>query len=495
VTDLSKIDVSNAEKLSGTLQAIADAVIESRKSAKEARDLATDLRKALDEKTASASHEVKQFGTEFGDTKAKIVEISTKMADAVGKISHAEQAIAKYDGEFKSIKDTIEALNLAIQKRGSADDETEKNRLAETKALRTLFDVKASESGIKFDRDVTDDDLANYREHKSAWGKMLRLPTTIDQSLVSQHLTPLEQKAVSTFSHGNRFWLPTELADIIIACYKMDTDLTGMVGQMMISRGSIDFMTDNYVSNQAKFKCEIDNSAQQKSDTQLPGSLNIAAHEQFAHECVTHTMIEDAAIDIQSWVAMRAGQQFVRGLNDKILNGTGTGMPDGVLRAANHITMLSGNVAGAPTGSFSCQDLQLMAAKLELRFQKGAIWWMATDALAAVMTMTDGFGRPIFSAAVINSEGLPLMMGHPVVQVVQMPAALQTVVDQGAFVPGTKPIMLGDWRQHYMLVIRRGFTALRNPYINSKNGVVWEFSQRVGGGVLCKNAAIALEIK
>lgn len=496
MTDLT-IDTSTATALKGSLENLAKVAIEAKDGSATARAGFAELRQALDSFMAESKAEIRNFGATHGETKAKIEEVSRLAAEQVGKWSQSEQLLQKCAEQIKEIEGVVERQHQELKRRGGDDAEV-KARAALNAAAREVYEVKASEKtplDPKKQIPVSDEDVAHYGEYKSALDRMMRLPTSVGQETMHMHLSQPEQKAVSTFTHGNRFWLPTEMSNMIIACYKLDTDLTGLVSQTMISSAGVEFMVDTYVSDEALFKCELDCAPKGKVDTQLPGTILLRPYEMFASECVTHTMIEDAAIDIQGFIAQRAGRQFIRGLNNKILNGTGQEMPDGILRPANHNTMQSGIAGGTPTGAFGWQDLRTMTVKLEPRFQAGAVWIMTTDAIAACLTMTDGLGKPILGDYALHGTGLPVIMGKPVVQVVQMASSLQNVANQGPFVPGSKPILLGDWKQHYMMVIRRGFTAFRNPYINSKCGVTWEFFQRVGGGVLCKNAAMALEIK
>ena len=486
MTDLV-IDTKNAETLKGSLDGILALVKDTRK------DL-TGLRGAVDEKLADASKEAKQFGSKFGDTEAKIAELAQKMADSVGLVAKAEGSVTKINEQIAKHHEAIEKLHAEAQAWKSAQKPDEAT-LQERKAAKEFFELIAAEKNAASVKSVqvSDDGFESYKAHKAALDKIMRMETSVREEMVYGHLSDAEKKSISTFTHGNRYWLSSELSDRIIACYQLDTDLTGLVSQISTSRGTIEFPVDSYVQSYAKFKCEIDPTPQAALQEPTPGTLAISVHEQYAKECISNTMIEDAIFPVEMWLTQKIGAQFVRGLNNAILNGSGNGMPDGILRAVNHLTMTSGKASGTVSGTFGWQDLQMMAVKLEPRFKQNAVWMFSTNALASLMTMTDGFGRPIFSAAVLNSEGMPLLMGHPLVQVVQLADTLATPPAQG-FVPGTTPIFLGDWKQHYVLVVRRGFTALRNPYENPAVGVTWHFSQRVGGGVLCKNAAIGLNI-
>jgi HK97 family phage major capsid protein len=284
---------------------------------------------------------------------------------------------------------------------------------------------------------------------------------------------------------------------MIISCYPMDTDLTGIVNSMTISRGAVEFMTDHYVGQDAYFKCETDCAPKPTMMEPNPGTLNIAVHELSADECITNTMLEDALINMEGWLAQKVGGKFIRRINNGILhgagiNGVGQGMMDGITNTNNHLTMMSGMVSGTPAGHFSWQDLMAMSIKLDPRFQANALWLLGTNVMVNLMTMSDANGLPLFHQQVINGAGMPRLMGKPFVQVQQMPDYLNP---DGTKKIGSKPIALGDWKSNYMLVHRRGFTMNRDPYSMMNCGVRYHFSQRIGGGVLCRNAAIFMQIK
>lgn len=482
-----KIDTSDAAKLKESLEGLLNI-------SKEARAEVTSLRTYIDEKMKDANDEKKAFGGTFADTREKLKEITEKAGEGLGKIAKVEQDILKHH-------DALEKLNAEIQRRGGriADSEEAKAQRKLLESTAGFLQVKAAEKcgpGDKVPRfsadQVTADQVKEYEAGKAALAKIMRFGTDIKEAQVLYaNLSADEQKAISTFTHGNRYWLQTELSDMIIACYRMDTDLTAIVNNIAISRGAVEFLTDHYVGADATFKCETDCAPKTPTMEPQPGTLNIAVNEMTADECITNTMLEDAVINVEMWLAQKIGGKFIRRINNAILTGTGQGMPDGIMNANNHLTFPSGNVAGTPAGDFTWQDLMLMSIKLEPRFQMGAMWLIGTNALASIMTMTDSLGRPIFSAQVLNDAGMPKLMGKPFVQVVQMPDYLAA---DGAKVQGSKPIALGDWKSHYMMVHRRGFTMMRDPYSMMNCGVRYHFSQRVGGGVLCRNAAIFLQI-
>lgn len=480
MTDLI-IKTENAEQLKTSLTALAD-------FSKATRADMTEMRKALDAVVAEGKAEAAKHGSAFGETGAKLVELSTKAAEALGKIGTVETAIKDHQA-------ALDRISIELSKpRVTEDDKLRQKSIEEALALWRIkhweavpAGEQASDIGPAY---VTEERRKAYEDAKAVQARIFRLGNGIKRE--DDVLGADERKSISTFTHGNRYWLQSDMAAQIIACYRMDTDLTGFVTTIPTSRGAVEFMTDHYVGQDALFKCETDCLPKATAEEPQPGTITIGVHEMSADECITNTMIEDSAINVENWLATKIGGKFIRRINRAILDGNGNGMPGGLLRPNAHNTMLSGNVAGTPSGNFTWQDLVLMAIKLEPRFRANAVWWFGTNALAATMTMTDGEGRPIWTPQIINQSGMPTIMGKPVVEVTQMPDYLDGAGDK---VVGSKPIALGDWKQAYVLLARRGFTAQRDPYTMARCGVVWHFSQRLGGDVLCRNASIFMQIK
>ena len=77
-----------------------------------------------------------------------------------------------------------------------------------------------------------------------------------------------------------------------------------------------------------------------------------------------------------------------------------------------------------------------------------------------------------------------LMSGNRVVIAQQMPDVA----------PGSIPIAYGNWTEVYMIVNRKNVTMQQDPY-SAGFCILYKFESRIGGGVLCPNAARLLRIR
>jgi HK97 family phage major capsid protein len=102
---------------------------------------------------------------------------------------------------------------------------------------------------------------------------------------------------------------------------------------------------------------------------------------------------------------------------------------------------------------------------------------------ALLMTMSDTSTRPLWAQLPGGAPGFTFC-GSPINIVSQMPDVA----------PGSTPIAFGDWRRTYMIVWRKAVTMQQDPY-SAGYCVLYKFEARVGGGVLCPNAARLLRIR
>jgi len=60
--------------------------------------------------------------------------------------------------------------------------------------------------------------------------------------------------------------------------------------------------------------------------------------------------------------------------------------------------------------------------------------------------------------------------------------------------PGSLPVAYGNWNLVYMVVNRKAVTMQQDPY-SAGFCVLYKFESRIGGGVVCPNAARLLRIR
>jgi len=193
-------------------------------------------------------------------------------------------------------------------------------------------------------------------------------------------------------------------------------------------------------------------------------------------------LLEDASTNVEAWLFDKASRAFRVQISSAVLVGDGFGKPMGILNPAAGIPIVE-TAAATPAGVFSWQDLVMMRWQVPLNFQDGGAYIMNANTWAMCSTMSDANGRPIMVAG--PTEEAPFLLnGRPVVLNNLMP-------DVAA---GATPVAFGNWNQTYTIVNRRGVTVQNDPFSAGWCNL-FKFDARIGGTVVCPNAARLLRIR
>lgn len=133
-------------------------------------------------------------------------------------------------------------------------------------------------------------------------------------------------------------------------------------------------------------------------------------------------------------------------------------------------------------GSSTWQDLVSLLFQVPVQWRAGATWLMNQRVLCLLFSMSDAAGRPIIQQD-LQAAAQWRLLGLPIVVSEFFPDVA----------PGTTPIAVGNWREAYLLINRRGLTILPDPY-SIGWCVIYRLFARLGGGIICPNAARLLRI-
>ncbi|MFN8646230.1 MAG: phage major capsid protein [Gemmatimonadales bacterium] len=227
--------------------------------------------------------------------------------------------------------------------------------------------------------------------------------------------------------------------------------------------------------------------ATSRDETDAPdlGKVTIPIGEIYANPRATQSLLDDAGVDVGSWLTQSIADEFSLQVGAASVSGNGINKPRGFLTYTNVATsdatrawdqiqyIPTGHATAflAPTTSVSPADhLFDVVAALKAAYRRNASWVMNSITLATVRKWKDADGK--FVVAPGLEQGAPeRLMGYPIVTFEDMPA-----VGANAF-----PIAFGDWRRAYTLVLRN-IRILRDPF-TAKPFVQFYTTRRVGGGV------------
>ena len=223
----------------------------------------------------------------------------------------------------------------------------------------------------------------------------------------------------------------------------------------------------------------------ERKETKTPNlmKLRIPVHELYAKPRATQKLLDDARVDVESWLAGRIATKLAQVENHAFIHGDGDNKPKGFLsyetkeRAELEWGKLE-HIKTGKDGAFSEENaadilIETMNA-LKPEYQKGAVWLMSRSAHAMVRKLKDQNHQYLWQPGLAD-EVSPTLLGHPVVLAEDMPA----------LVAGTasKSIIFGTFREGYQIVDRAGMRILRDPF-SSKPYVEFYTTKRVGGDVI-----------
>ena len=229
-----------------------------------------------------------------------------------------------------------------------------------------------------------------------------------------------------------------------------------------------------------------------RPETTTPGFSQISfdAGEIYANPAATQRLIDDAEVNVESWLAGSVQREFARQEGSAFISGDGTNKPRGLL---TYVTggASDGEHPGGNLGEFnstSATDIPdtdtLVDFKYELTapYRQNATWLMNSGSAQIISKFKDADGRYIWTEAL--TEGAPSrLLGRPVVIDENMPD-----IAADAY-----PIAFGDFGAGYLINDRIGTRVLRDPYTN-KPFVMFYTTKRVGAGVLDPFAIKLLKI-
>jgi HK97 family phage major capsid protein len=208
--------------------------------------------------------------------------------------------------------------------------------------------------------------------------------------------------------------------------------------------------------------------------------MQFPAMELYAMPAATQTLLEDAAVSIDQWIAEEVQAAFAEQEGTAFVTGDGTNKPRGFLdytKVADaswswgNLGYVATGAAGAFPASNPSDVLIDLVYSLKAGYRQNANWVMNRKTQAEVRKLKDADGNYLWQPAA-TADGRASLIGFPVTEAEDMP-------DIGA---DAFAVAFGDFRRGYLIVDRIGVRILRDPY-SAKPYVLFYTTKRVGGGV------------
>lgn len=416
--------------------------------------------------------ERKEDGNLSAEVKAAVDALSKTFEDFKSKNDERLKQAEKR-GEDAVTKDEVEKLNKGID-----DAKAElKKRLddIEAKANRLSLSGGGAEAETKaaaaFARELGRDNMTfeEFKEYRAGLDTYLRRNEVKATTL-----------AVGSDPAGGYLVTPDTSGRMVKKIYE-SSPMRQLANVVTISTDALEGPIDN---GEAEAAWVGEQQTRAQTDAPQLGKWTIAAHELYAYPKVTQRLLEDAAVDVEAWLAGKAGDKFARKETTAFYTGTGNLQPKGILQydtsdAADasrswgvfqHV--LSG-ANGAFAASAPADKLVDLIFELKAGYRTNARFQMARRTMGAIRKLKDGQGNYLVDLRLRDGALVETIFGFPNVDAEDMPALAN----------GSLSVGFGDWSEAYTIVDRLGVSVVRDN-ITQPGFVKFHFRKRVGGGAV-----------
>lgn len=373
--------------------------------------------------------------------------------------------------EQAEIKAAVDKLLLDAS-RFSADSKAKIDLDLEVKQWNLALRADASVKGRDAPAPMSSDEYVHY---KSAFGKMSRHGNV-------ERLSAEERKAMSAGSDPEGgFLLPEATIGRTVSRIWERSIIRQLASVTVLSSDAMEGMIDNDEAS-AGWVSEL--GARSDSSTPAVGKYRIEAHEMYAMPKISQKLLDDAAVDVEMWLANKVGDKFARVESAGFATGDGVGKPRGLFsystaataddtRAWGVMEHVKTGTNGAFNATTKSDPLMDLIGQMKPAYLANATWLMNRAVRTAIRKLKEATtDRYLWEPGM--QVGVPdRLLGYNV------------AIDQyvPALATDSLSLAFGDVREAFQIVDRLGIRTLRDPF-TAKPYVVFYTTKRTGSGVV-----------
>lgn len=395
----------------------------------------------------------------------------TEISEQVNSLGHAWE-------QFKHVND---ARLREIEQKGQADGlynehlhrinhalDGYKQRLDQ---LETVYDRPI----LGMESKTAEPMSASQREYGKAFRSYLRKG-------MDAGLEALQTKALSVNSDPDGGYLvtPTMSSNIVQAIFET-SPMRQLAAIETISTDSLELI-DDHSSAAAGWTSET--AAITETNSPTIGKITIATHQLYAQPKATQKLVDDAAVDIEAWLANKIADIIGRTENTAFISGNGVGQPRGILsyNAGTSWGQIEQVNSGTSAEVTSDGIIKLFYALKDAYIKRASFLINRSVVQDIRLLKAEASDQYIWQPSMI--AGAPdTLLGAPVYMAADMPVAAANSLS----------VAVGDFKAGYQIVDRSGIQILRDPY-TEKPFVKFYATKRVGGDVINFDAIKLLKL-
>lgn len=403
----------------------------------------------------------KAEGKAIGDLEAKLEKVETDLS------------------KWNEAKSEIDAALARLSRPGAGNGERQEELAKEVKSFNNMRRAGRVQGADK--ADVTPEE---YEQYKGAFFQYQRCGN-IDWLEVADR----KAMSVGTDADGGYLVPAATVGRVVTRVYDL-SPIRQIANVMSISGDALEGVND---LDESSYGWVAETGTRSDTTTPQVGKYRIEAHEMYAQPKATQKLLDDAAVDIENWLAMKVADKFARAEAAAFITGTGVGQPRGFTTYTTAATgdssrawgQLEHVVTGA-NGAFhttQADPLFDLIGAFKQQYLQNARWAMRRETIAAIRKFKTSTTAEYIWQPGLQAGQPDRLLGYPIVMCQDLPAHTTT---------GALSMWLGDFMEAYQIVDRLGMRTLRDPFTD-KPYVKFYTTKRTGGAVVNFEALKAIK--
>lgn len=399
--------------------------------------------------------------TTIGDLQDQLLEINQQTESIQAKADAEQRALTEdEEDEINKLTLAFKEVTKNIERRELINKQTESLKAR----IGRQTDADADDTGIQNGGKPKKQSFASIpNAQKGKWGwndfgefssavMAASLPNSagqIDPRLIANAPTTYSSEGVGA---DGGFAVPPDFKTEIMQTVMAEASIMGMTDGMTSSSNSITLPRDdttNWQSSggvQAYWEGEANTLTQSKlalkSDTVRLNKLTALVP-------VTEELLEDASA-VDSYLRKKVPEKFDYKCNDGLINGTGAGMPLGIMNSGSLISVAAESGQSADTIVF--ENIVNMYSRMYAPSRSSGVWLINQDIEPQLLSMgfpTAATAVPVYlPAGGLSASPYATLMGRPVMPV----ESCQTLGDKG-------DIVFADFKQYLTVTKTSGIRS------------------------------------
>ncbi|NBX02718.1 MAG: phage major capsid protein [Alphaproteobacteria bacterium] len=387
-------------------------------------------------------------------------------------ISEITDRVATLGNAWEQFKQVNDMRLRDIERKGSADPLYNEHLHNISSALDN-YKSRLDQIETAYNRPVLSANEAEQKSYEAKNGEYGKAFRNYLRKGMDAGLEAFQTKALSVGSDPDGGYLVTPTMSSKIAQAVFETSpMRQLASVEVISSDSLDIIDDH---DQAAAGWTTETGAVTETASPTIAKRHIATNELYAQPKATQRLVDDAAIDIETWLSNKIADVFSRKENTAFISGNGTSQPKGILSYAAGTTWGTQieQINSGTNGTVTADALINLFYSLKDAYSKRATFLMNRTVVQAVRLLKQTSTNQYLWQPGLAAGTPDTLLGVPVSLAADMPVAAT----------GSLSIAVGDFQSAYQIVDSRGIRILRDPF-TEKPFVKFYATKRVGGDVI-----------